>query len=375
EMLGELKNKRISRLVDKIEKEVVPYKKTVDYIIQVLDQIDIKASTSMEWNLNPSQILTLAYESFIPLDSDRLMNNQSKFNVDLKNILQIITENASRPVDYWFLPNKYWEVVNVENNHITLKATSQNSIATKSTQEIKLPKQYFIPAISRSLRYYQNYSPIISKSTIENYYLTDEKAKGMEIYYEWGVKGHENGLFGIRHGNHSPVKNTGGMIKRIDFSIAKTLALRFKEPKMGTQIIRFGFYSDHEQVSDLFYGYLSSSLFILDALIKSRKRRAEFVIINQVDFYNIFLFPNLHTILQNQGVVKKIIENTYDLYGTDTIANLDPINIQIRNARTNSSNSRRKLDEAWFTALNIPLGLLDGLYQEIEEIMNDMMKK
>jgi len=257
----------------------------------------------MEWNLNPRKTLMLAYQQFIPLSLDYLSDSDKKrYKEDLSALLTLITENASRPVDYWFIPNEYWDIEKVEKDKFILKATSKNTIVTDDLdkeQVIEVPKDNFIPTISRSLKDYSDYPPIIPDYELKDFYLLDETRSDMKKYFEWGKEAHKKQLFGESHSRFTPALNSGGLVKKIDFSSSKTLALRFKKPMMGRRCISLGYYSQDDIISDLFFAYLTSSLFLLDAIEKSRKRRAEFVIIYQIDFYKLYRFPNLKKILKN----------------------------------------------------------------------------
>jgi hypothetical protein len=378
-LLGDLQVKNIRELVERIEKIQTPSEKTDDFIIQILSQKEVQSKTCMEWNLNPRKTLMLAYQQFIPLSLEHLPDNDKKrYKEDLSKILTIITENASRPVDYWFIPNGFWDIEKIENGNFILKATSKNIVITNDKnkkQIIEVPEDNFIPTISRSLKDYSDYSPIIPDNELKNFYLLDENRFDMKEYYEWGKEAHEKQLFGESHSRFTPALNSGGLVKKIDFSSSKTLALRFKKPMMGRRCISLGYYSQDDIISDLFFAYLSSSLFLLDAIEKSRKRRAEFVIIYQVDFYKLYRFPNLKKILKNRENTNEILKNSIQHNGTTSLKNRLTIPEQIREARVNLDSNLRKLDESWFKALNLPLTYLDTMYQEIEEGLKDIITK
>ncbi|OGD58691.1 hypothetical protein A3K78_09420 [Candidatus Bathyarchaeota archaeon RBG_13_52_12] len=375
-LLGDLQVKNIHELVEHIEKIQTPSEKTDNFIIQILPQKEVQSKTCMEWNLNPRKTLILAYQNFIPISREHLSTNEKKkYKEDLSENITLITENASRPVDYWFIPNKYWNIDRIEDGNFILKTTSINTVVTNDVtknQEIKLPVDNFVPSISRTLKDYSEFPPIIPDNDLLNYYLLDEKRNDMKEYLEWGNVAHEKQLFGKSHSRFTPALNSGGIVTKIDFKNGKTLALRFKTPKMGTQAIRMGFYGDN-LFSDLFFAYLTSSLFLLDALEKSRIRRAEFARINQIDFYTIYRFPNLRKITKNKSLTEEILEISKRYNGTIPLKDRLSIPEQINEARVNFESHLRKLDEAWFKAINLPLPYLDIMYQEIEDGLKDII--
>jgi len=346
----------------------------------------------MEWRIHASQILLLIYSKLIPLNKLKLLsiklqknkedlteNELIAFPLDLSDCIQVLPENAARPADYWFIPNKYWEIESVEENSITIKATSLNRIVSsdpKSKKILFLPKSAFVPSMSRTMKKYALCPPIIPVDLISDYYLDDENYPNQDIknYKKWGESAHKLHYFSESHSHFTAVKNDLGIITKIDFTNTKTLALRFLNPVMGTSVFRMGFSGINEIFSDLLFSYITCSLFLLDALEKSRTRRAEFVRINLIDVYLIYRFPNLNDIIKRQKVVEKILSaskqwNNIPLKQRDRTPDL------ILNLRRDKNHPLRRLDEAWFEALDIPISLIDIMYQEIEERLRDITAK
>jgi hypothetical protein len=231
--------------------------------------------------------------------------------------------------------------------------------------------------MARTLKAYKESPPIISNEEDKIFYLIDEKnsALDMKSYYNWGQKGHQTKLFGKSHSSFTMALNQIGLISKIDFSGSKTLALRFSKPVMGTATIRIGFSSKDKINIDLFFAYLTSSLFLLDALEKSRIRRAEFVRINQIDFYLIFRFPNLSEIKNNPDKLKRILEASNRYNTKIPLKDRPPIPQLIQKSLSNEYPLLKELDEAWFDALYLPVVLVDSLYQEIADRLYDISEK
>ncbi len=380
-LFGSFESKDISKLVSEIQSVDTTSKKTDDFLVQLIPQIELQNKPCMEWRVNPSNILILLYDKFVPLDRNQLNEFQKqKYSTDLSDHIQIVTENASRPVDYWFIPNKFWEIERIENEKIFITATSSNTIVSKnpdSKKTLVLPKKIFTPSMARSLKEYTNYPPVIPENLINDFYLVDEQGSQFDLkeYYKWGQEGHKQKLFGESHSSFTAVKNAIGLVKRINFSNSKTLALRFIYPLMGTQIIRIGFSGFEREDNDLFFAYLTSSIFLLDALEKSRARCAEFVLINQIDFFKIYRFPNLNEIEKHTEKTNKILSASDNYNSTTALKDRPRIPDLIQQVRTNKQHLLRKLDEAWFEALGIPVSFIDTLYQEIEERLSDIVQK
>jgi hypothetical protein len=171
------------------------------------------------------------------------------------------------------------------------------------------------------------------------------------------------------------VPNNGGIIKKLNFKGAKTVAIKLATPLMGTRIITMGFYSKEKTSADLFFAYLTSSLFLLDAIEKARSRCAEFVIIYLVDFNKKYLFPPLASIAAQTNLANKILSASEQYNGKIPLKDRPRLSEQIKQVRSDRNHPLRELDEAWFEALGMPPTLLDSMYREIEERLEDIVKK
>ncbi len=136
-----------------------------------------------------------------------------------------------------------------------------------------------------------------------------------------------------------------------------------------------GFIGKTDEINDLLFAYLTSSLFLLDTLEKSRSRSGEFIIIYQTDFFRLFRFPDLAKILEKSKVKEEILKTSEDYNGGIPLKTRPTIFESIKEARINSQFPLRKLDEAWLKALELPLEYLDSFYQEIEERLKEMVAK
>ena len=378
-LFGALNPENIHTLVESMDQIDAPSTKTKKFQIQNIDQEILRKTPCNLWNLQPSTMMLLLYSNFIPLSLEKLNPiERQKYNTDLSSNITVITENASKPVDYWYIPNKFWDIKEVSKDIITIKATSKNKVISTdnlAAQEIELPIEAFKPAISRSLKNYSNSPPIIDSTLHTNFYLFNERHPKMKKYFSWGLKAHELKLFGKTHSNYSPADISMGIVKKINFTNSKTMALKFIPAKNGTRCVVIGFQCGNSEMEDILFAYLTSSLFILDVIEKSRKRCAEFILVYQIDLFLKFRFPNFNEIVKSETTFKEIAEASTTHNGAVKLKDRPNIINMINKARREHDNHLRKLDEAWFKALNIPIGLLDSMYEEIEEKFNDIKDK
>ncbi|HME56640.1 MAG TPA: N-6 DNA methylase [Candidatus Lokiarchaeia archaeon] len=379
-LFGELDKKDIDALVNELELVEKPFEKTDDFLIQVIPQTEFQSLSCIGWRINPSKTMVLLYSQFLPLDKKELEDSESEqYTRDLSELIQARADNASRPVDYWFLPNKFWNIASMNEETITIQATSENTIISKDPKKkqlLDLPKKYFLLSMANSLKDYQDYPPIIPNDASQDLFLVykHESEKEMQEYYNWGQEAHASDLFGSDHSGRTPYLYSGGIVTKINYLNVKTIALRFSTPIVGRRILRNGFFGNQED-SDLFFAYLTSSLFFLDLMEKSRTRCAEFVKIEYTDLISLFRFPDLVKIKSRKRICKNIILASAELNGKTPLKQKLRIIDMISDARVNPNNELRKLDEAWFTALNIPIAYLDTLYQEIDERLKEIVKK
>ena len=266
-LYGKLNEKDIGQLVQRINEIDTPNASNDDFMLQSIDQTELQSKPCMEWRTHPSNILLLLYSKFVPLDLSQLSEeNQILYNTDLSDCIQVLTENASRPVDYWFLPNKYWAIDAIDDKNIIIRVNAVNRIISGNShakQILHLPLENFIPAMSRKLKDYRSFPPIIDNLKIMNYYLIDEnnQEQDMKLYYKWGQNAHDEEYYGVSHSSFTPVKNEIGLLKKLDFTTAKTLAIKFTNKLMGSRIIIMGFSSTDPIYTDLFFAYLTVLFF------------------------------------------------------------------------------------------------------------------
>ena len=368
----------IEQVISEINNCDLSFERTEHCILQNLDQKYFRDIDCIRWKTYPSQYLDLFYRHFVPLNNEKYTSrvDQEESNDDLSTVVTLVTENASRPVDYWFIPNKFWSLEYVDDKKLVVKAKAKNKIITSDEQreqELELPRSNFVSALSRKSGFYDDFPPIIPKYETNQYFLKSELGKELSDWLKWRDEAIKRDLFGTKTFQSVSYKaNKIGIRKKIAFK--KCLAFRFKEPMMGSQIIRFGF-TGEERVMDLFFAYLSSSIFLLDALEKRKSRAGAYSIINQFAILEVYRFPNLKKLMKNsKSLVDKLIEASTKFNSTSTIGDRPNLLGLIKSARRDENHNLRNLDALWFEIYNIPMSMLDLLYEDIEERLSDFEK-
>ncbi len=155
---------------------------------------------------------------------------------------------------------------------------------------------------------------------------------------------------------------------RVGLTGSKTLAIRSTEPIESTGVARCIFIpkdssQETQENIDVLFAYLTSSIFLLDYIKKSRVAAGAFRRLYSTDLKTLMKFPNISQLSEEHK--KLILEASNEHNKKIPLKNCPSFDEAISQVRDNKNNSLRKLDEEWFKALNIPLNTLDALYEEI----------
>ena len=389
-LIGEIELKNIKELAGAIINTEDNRGMNQEFIYQNVSQQWLRSRNCEEWGIvNYSLFLEGFYNKLIPLDLEeykRSSSNRWNDKEDLSSFIKVVSACKYTPIDFWLLPNKYWEVLEATENELKIRATSLNTLVygersiKKIPATLTLPMPVFSKALGNSIRQYKSCPPIIPADYHFSYYLMKkniedsghEKHVGLQDYYLWGslTKERNNGFSLLKTTQiHSAVRLYSiGMLTRTNFNNSKTIFIKLDKPLMGSRMIDFGFYSDKEEITDIFFAYLTSSFFLLDILVKAKRRSGTFFSLHKSDIYH-YLFPNLHILLKNRDSIGEIIEcsNKYNrgIVITDRPVYRDLIEM----ARLDKDHPLRLLDEAWARALDTSI-TLDTLYSEITILLN-----
>ena len=367
----------LNSIISEIETVSSTFSKSDNCILQCVDQEYFKQECTL-WRTNPSRHLALFYQHFIPLNNKMLSPEsfEDSLGEDLHNLVSLVRENDSRPTDYWFIPNKFWTLESVDDEKLIVKATAENIVMTsndKGSQKLLLPRANFLPALYRKSKFYNQSPRIVPKHNGNSFFLISEEGKGLSEWLKWKEKAKRMQLFSTNNiKSHLSEKNRTNMIgirKKVSFK--EWLALRFKEPVVSSRIIHFGFTGEEDAI-DLLFAYLTSSVFLLDALEKRMSRAGRYSIIYPYAIHKIYRFPNLTKLMRCCGeLVQKIVEASYALNTMVPDENFPSCLELIKEAKASKNHKLRKLDELWFEVYNIPKEMIGVFYEEIEERLED----
>ena len=389
-LIGEIELKNIKELAEAIINIEDSRGMNQEFIYQNVSQQWLRSRNCEEWGIvNYSLFLEGFYNKLIPLNLEeykRSSSNRWNDKEDLSSFIKVVSACKYTPIDFWLLPNKYWEVLETTENELKIRATSLNTLVygersiKKIPATLTLPMSVFSKALGNSIRQYKNCPPIIPADYHFGFYLTKkniedsghQKHVGLQDYYLWGSLARErnNGFSLLKETRiHSAVRLYSiGMLTRTNFNNSKTVFIKLDKPLMGSRMIDFGFYSDKEETTDIFFAYLTSSFFLLDILVKAKRRSGTFFSLHKSDIYH-YLFPNLHNLLKNRDSIREIIECS-NKYNRDIEIKDRPIYRDlIETAKSDKDHPLRLLDEAWARALDTSI-TLDTLYSEITILLN-----
>ncbi|KKN54200.1 hypothetical protein LCGC14_0594930 [marine sediment metagenome] len=356
-----------------------------------IDQKDFQVMKSREWSFSPPGILELLQRDFIPLE-----NMES---------IETGGGNHSTPVDYFWIPNKYWELIRESENDLILKQTletqkilltiknvnenynssedipenmsklfinySQSQIKKlikKIPEEINIPKIYLVKSLVRKLKDMENQPPCFNENFPYIFFLNYSKLKNdnNNKYYLWGEILRET----LANWVSAPPRSGKVFFPvKIRLNTMKTLVIRSPElldcaRVAGISLIPGDNSEETNRNIDLIFAYLTSSIFLLDFIKKSRIISGALRQLLSTDLNSLMIFPN---VLELSPEIKEEILNTSKNYNSNVPLRNRPIfsNMISFALKEKEKSLLRKLDKKWFKALEIPVITLDTLYNEI----------
>lgn len=326
------------------------------------------------WSVTPDLTLQLLFKNF------------KTFNF-FKDDIIVIPEHQYKPADYWLLPNKYWTISDYKEKSIEITATERNTAALDKKSgipnKLNLPKINLQPILNNLLENYRDVPIIIpseltefQKRNIQKYFILDEKAKGFKKYNEWGKLARSKEILGKTWTSGKINENVEiGLIRQINYDNSKMLAMRIKLPIPLSRIFMFGMKFVKEEFADLFFSYLTSSIFYYYAVSKSRRRSGSYSKIEKADFIKYYRFPDFIELLKDEEKSSNLIKLSEGFNSNINLSGRLKIYKQVEKARSDRDYGLRKLDEAWFEALDIPLSMMDHFYDGLLEKFYRLINK
>lgn len=334
---------------------------------QIIEQKTFKEMKCREWRFLPSSLLDLIQRDFIKIDQLNFVISGS--------------ENSSKPVEFFWVPNKYWELDNDSDKILTVKKTLEidkliretfsedfQKISEKIPERINIPKRYLVKSLVRSIRHLRNFPPKLSENFPYLYFLNyrEFSKHPNEKYFKWGEifkKTVENWVYA------SPRPANIFIPKRVGLTSNKTIAIYSSELLESTRFPNCIFIPvDNSQETkknmEVLYAYLTSSIFLLDYIKKSRVDAGAFRRLYATDLKDLMKFPNILNLLNKD---KELIINASNEHNKQISLKNRPTFPELISNTLNKTipSTLRKLDETWFKILGIPISTLDGLYREL----------
>jgi len=371
----ELKNYDIEELTEEIKDiDKKGFPTDSDYFEgHQIDQSDFQTMKSREWRFKPPGILDLFQRDFVLIKA--------------LDFVIVGGENSSKPVDYFWIPNKYWESYSETDKALTVKRTIEiNKILRKKfsndfqmyldeiPEKISIPNKFLVKSLVRKIKDLYDQPPYLSKNFPHLYFLNyKEFSKHRnEDYFRWGEIFRKTVASWV---SAPPRLASIFMQYRVGLTSNTTLCIRTPEPIESSRMISCVFIpkdgnKDTELNMDILFAYLTSSLFLLEYIRKSRVAAGAFRRLNSTDLRSFMKFPNITNLTIEE---KKVILTVSKLYhGLIPLKDRPAFPELISNALDKTGKALlRKLDEIWFKTLNIPIETLDILYKEL---LNEFQK-
>ena len=377
-----------------------------------IEQEKLQAMKSRKWSFTPPGILELLQRDFIPIDE-----------------LDFVTAgggNSSKPVDYFWLPNKYWELNGETDTEIRLNQTFElrrllrdinklNEIfpeqnieeffdnipeeisddikkeieripkniwmlfGKKSRMEIMIlvnnipetltvPKKFLVKSLVRKLKSMDDQPPLFNDNYPYIFFLnySEISEDPTEDYFIWGELLKETLASWVCA---PPRSATIFFPVKIRLNTMKTIAIRSPELLDSARVAGIIFVPKNsnpktKEDMDILFAYLTSSIFLFDYIQKGRVVSGALRQLFSTDLHALMKFPNISQLSNDEKEpileASRFHNSRISLFDRPVFAKM------ISDALKKKEDSTiRKLDEAIFTAFNIPIIVLDTLYKEI----------
>lgn len=328
---------------------------------QIIKQTEFKKMKCREWSFSLKSIIESIYSNFIPIESlDFVIAGGG---------------NSSKPVDYFWLPNKFWDLKTDSDAEVILNQTFEakkilNSLLREIPEVISLSKKFLIKSLVRNLDdmvdqppYFNNNYPFIyflnynelSKNPQNNYFNWGELLRG--TLDSWVCAPPRSAIIFI------PVK--------IRLNTMKSIAIRSPDLLDSARVAGIIFIPKDSspkplKLMDVLFAYLTSSIYLLDYIRKARIVSGALRQLFSTDLKSLMKFPNILNLKEEE--INLIIDASNKHNKHIPLKNRPAFPELISNALDKKNKSTlRELDEIWFKILKIPMSSLDTLYQDLKD--------
>ena len=292
--------------------------------------------------------------------------SKSDFVSPIKQIVKVPRYDVDRGLragisDFFYLPNKYWKIIDKSNSRIKIKNNEDNSV-------LEIPFDSIAPILRKS-SLYNGVSPEVSEYVIV---ISDDTRQEdtVKYYIQWGInKFQKKPGFETLTYNHI---NRGRKIARVgithEISMNSNKILAFFSPTPLVLTDNFIFIRTFEKEADkVLAAYLNSSLFLLTYFVLRREKTGPLGQVFGSDVRNFFCL-NPHRVSKSDS--KELLQ-IFDLF-IHKSKNFTSFYSQIQGAMTNKFNVRFLLDKkiCEILMLNDTPTFLRQLYETLSEELN-----
>jgi methylase of polypeptide subunit release factors len=370
------------------------------------EQEFIKNSDCRRWKFTRDDFIELIKSSYVKINE--------------YDELEIGAGNSSKPVDYYWIPNKFWKIdgeekenlifttteelrklkkifklllstdrkdlVNFKNNQIEIDKDTLKRLETIGSKtieqflkfnrdqviklinfsnQIKIPKHCLFKSMKRSIKDYYEFPPMLSPEIPFIYFLDESLLKKDSDYLKWRT------VFDPFYANWVGARPRMGQLLmpvKIRLNTMKTL---FYHSPFDIETARtIGIFIKRKNAEEssliqlnILFAYLTSSIFLYDFIKNSRTQAEALKQLFKTDFLELIKLPNLKMIKFDQ--YETIANASIDWNSEQKVKDRKIFKDNIIDALENKNHKLYQLDKAWFQALNIPLSLLRTLYQNL----------
>ena len=377
-----------------------------------IQQDDFQACKSRGWSFTPPGILELLQRDFTPIQKlDFVIAGGG---------------NSSKPVDYFWIPNKYWEIDSESDTEIYLnqtletqrlirkikklddifpdqaiyklydnipknisedlkeelknipknvwKAFEKNSredlrkLLNKIPKSLSIPKKYLVKSLVRNLKDMEDQPPKFNGNYPYIFFLnySEISSDQKEHYFIWGELLRRT----LASWVCAPPRSASIFFPvKIRLNTMKTIAIRSPDLLDSARVAGIIFIPNDsspqtKEKMDMLFAYLTSSIFLLDYIQKGRVVSGALRQLFSTDLHALMKFPDFSQLSEDD--IKLILE-TSKIHNCNISLKDRPVFAKMRSdaLKNKEGSTIRKLDEAIFKAFKIPIIVLDTLYKEI----------
>jgi methylase of polypeptide subunit release factors len=268
--------------------------------------------------------------------------------------------------DFFFFPNKYWDIIDIKEDEIEISSTKQHP--SGSDHHLNINRKFLTPCLRKPALYSGKISPIvtefalsipksneISKNLAEYIALTEFAANPAKKQFEnsW-----------IHHISHQlTTKQPYGQLFFVDkFGINSTHTMIFFTDVVYSCTKNFYLFRGPPDLAKILAAWLCSSWYYLLFLYNRREIGGSYGRMQIMDLMTERIFPDINQITPD--IATDIID-AFDYLRTQELSSIPDQLTQV---------SRQNLDQAWLKFLQIHIPMIDPSLSHLYDILSSELK-